>query len=476
VIRKRLKKAGQKKFVRDTLVLQFASLVQSGTYLVTSLITTRMLGLELFGRWTTSRELYMILFFLVNLGLTNAAVSRYSKAKGLGDKEASVFALAALLKLGGIMALSLLVLGWLAAPSLAAHFYEDRSVGVVAGVLCLATVGEVLRSLTLAIFNGTRQMRTYATFDVATNLLRVGLVAGALFISPTPTAAAWAFVAHGTLSGIAGLYIYRWARRLSPDLAPPAFREVLAAIPRAPLSSFFGLSFLLAIAKSMNVVVPRLGMLFIPAVAVANQMGREGMEDNGAYKVGSVLTMVLGGAIGAIGTNILPTLGLKMGQSDVPIDKLGGMLRRLSLTAGALGVGATVLSIPFAWLVITYGYGPQYAESFEIYLWLATGFLFTGFAVIIEPFYIYADRMKHCMIQNLVYATLMTVGIYSATKAWGPKGAAAAAGLGQSVVVFHLVYILVYFRRAPARLRARSGGSDVPETPRAARDPVDPAG
>lgn len=458
MIRKYLKAASQKKFVRDTFMLQAASLVQSGTYLITSLITTHMLGKEEFGRWTTSRELYTVLFFVANLGLANAAVSRYSKARGTGDDDAGVQALAALLKLGCFMAVAVVLMGWLLAPKLGAYYYEDRGVGVVAGILCLATAGEILRSLTLAICNGTRQMRAYATFDVTTNLLRVVLVATALFISPTPMSAAWAFVAHASLSGVAGLYFYRRARRLPAHLAPPRFRTVLAAIPRAPLSSFFGLSFLLALSKSLSTVVPRLGMLFIPAVAVAQHMGEEGMKGNAAYKVGSVLTMVLGGAIGAIGTNILPTLGLKMGQSDISINQMGSTLRRLSLTAGGLAVGATLLSIPVAWLVITYGYGAQYAESFEIYLLLASGYLFAGFGVIVEPFYIYAGRMKHCVVQNVAYATLLTVGIYMATTAWGPTGAAAAAGLGQSVVLFHLVYIYIYFRRSSARLGAHGGG------------------
>lgn len=458
MIRRHFKAAFQKKFVRDTVMLQAASLVQSGTYLITSLITTRMLSKVEFGSWTTSRELYTVLFFVANLGLANAAVSRYSKAKGTGDGKASVLALAALLKLGCFMATAVVLMGWLLAPELGSYYYADRSVGVVAGILCLATVGEVLRSLTLAICNGTRQMRTYAAFDVTTNILRVGLVTVALFISPTPTSAAWAFVAHASLSGGAGLYLYRRARRLPADLAPPRFRTVLAAIPRAPLSSFFGLSFLLALSKSLSTVVPRLGMLFIPAVAVAQHMGEEGMEGNAAYKVGSVLTMVLGGAIGAIGTNILPTLGLKIGQSDVPIEKMGGILRRLSLTAGGLSIGATLLSVPVAWLVITYGYGAPYAESFEIYLLLASGYLFAGFGVIVEPFYIYTGRMKHCVVQNLIYASLLTAGIYMATTTWGPAGAAAAAGLGQAVVLFHLVYIYIYFHRSSARLEGTGGG------------------
>ncbi len=461
MIRKRLQAARKQKFVRDTLVLQAASLVQSGTYLVTSLLTARLLGKFELGRWATSRELYMFLFFLVNMGLTNAAVSRYSHAKGSGDERKSVFALAALLKLGGIMATALLLMGWGLAPALAEHYYDDRDVGLVTAVLTLAVVGEVLRSMTLAIFNGTRQMRVYATFDVITNVARVGLVGGALLLSPTPMSVAWAFVVHATLSGAAGLVAYRWARRLPPELAPPPLGDVLRAVPAAPLASFFGLSFLLALSKAMNVVVPRLGMLFIPAVAAAAGAVATGFEDNGAFQVGNVLNMVLAGAIGAIATNVLPTLGQKMGRSDVGIEELGHALRRVSLTAGGLAIAMTLASLPFMWLVVTYGYGTQYRDAFSIYVLLAMGNLAAGFAVIVEPFYIYAKRMHHHVAQSLVYAALVTAGIYSATVRWGPMGAAAAAGLGRLVVVGHLVYIYVYFRRA----RARNGPPGDGETP-----------
>jgi O-antigen/teichoic acid export membrane protein len=476
----RLRNLGKAKFVRDTLMLQVASVVQSGTYLVTSLLTARLMGRFELGRWATSRELYMFLFFLVNMGLTNAAVSRYSHAKGSGDHKGSVDALAALLKLGTLMTILVMGLGWLAAPALAGHFYDDTDVGIVAGVLCLATAGEVLRSMALAVFNGTRQMRRYATFDAITNLLRMGLVAGALFISPKAMSVAWAFFAHSCISGVLALVAYRRARRLDPAIAPPPFREVLRAIPGAPLANFFGLSFLLAMSKAMGSIVPRLGMLFIPALAVT---AAAGFDDNGAYQVGNVLTMVLTGVIGAIATNVLPTLGLKMGKSDVPMEKLGRTMGRISLYAGGLGVVATILSVPFVWMVIRYGYGEAYDDAFDLYLLLATGNLFAGFAVIAEPFYIYAKRVHHQLAQNLVYSALAITGTYLATKAWGPMGAAGAGGLSRVFVLGHLVYIFMYFRRIGARSTDSSHNEQPPEEiavsgdaagARVGRDPVPP--
>lgn len=448
-MRKRIQKLAKKKFVRDTIVLQIGSVVQSGTYLITSVMTARGLGRMELGRWATSRELYMFLFFMVNMGLTNACVSRYSQAKGADDEQAAVNALAALLKLGLLMSGLVALLGSVCAPWLAEHFYDDRAVGSVAAILCYGSLGEVLRSLTLAVLNGTRQMKRYVAFDSITNLLRVGMVGGALLYSRSSESVAWAFLAHALVSGVLGIVAYSRASSLDPKLAPPPLRQVVAAIPRAPLAAMFGLSFLLALSKAMNTVVPRLGILFIPALAV---VAADGFDANGAYQVGQVLTLVLTGAVGAIANNVLPSLGFKMGGSDVPISELGHVLKRLSLASGVLTVVATILSFPCMWLVIRVFYGAQYDDALTYYAWLATGNLFIGFAVIVEPFYIYAKRMHHHVAQSLVYATLATLGIYGAADHFGPIGAAAAGGLCRVFVLFHLVYIWWYFRRSRQEL------------------------
>ena len=71
---KKLRALRRQKFVRDTFALQLASVITSGTYLVTSVLTARGLGRVELGRWATAREMYMALFFMVSFGLTNAAV------------------------------------------------------------------------------------------------------------------------------------------------------------------------------------------------------------------------------------------------------------------------------------------------------------------------------------------------------------------------------------------------------------------
>lgn len=455
-MRARLRALGERKFVRDTVALQLGSVVTSGTYLVTSVLTARGLGKQDLGRWATSREMYMFVFFLVSMGLTNAAVSLYSHAKGAQDHERAVGALAALLKAGILVSLAVMGIGFLALPNLAEQVFSgDREVGDVARILSLAVVGESLRGLALAVLNGTRQMVRYAIFDAQTNAARVLLVGGALLIERSPHAVAWAFVAHAALTSLLTLRAYAKARReLSPSLRPPPMREVLREMPGASLRELLSISTMLAMVKAMNVVVPRLGMLFIPALAVDVAAG---FKANGAYQIGNVLTLVLTGAVGAIGTNVLPTLGVKLGQDGVPLKERGALMRKLSLTSGSFSIAMTLLSVPFAWLVIRYGYGAQYEDAFWFYLALATGNLFIGFAVIVEPFYIYARKLHVHVRLSIVFATLATAGIFLATKYRGPMGAAAAGGLCKVFVLCHLVYIWLYFRR--------HGGDELPAEP-----------
>lgn len=445
-LRGAVERFGSKRFVRDTVVMQGAAVVQAGTYLVTSVLTARLLGEHEMGRWATSLELYMFVYFLMNMGLARAATSLYADAVGRQDARAATDAVAALLKLGGIMVALILAFGFLAAPSLAEHFYDDREVGRFAAVLCFGSVAEVLRALTMAVLTGSRQMKRYATFDVAGNVLRVGLIGAALLWRPEVEAVVWAYLLHAVVVALLAADAYARARRGDPKLAPPRWRDALAAVPRVPLRQFFGMAYMLAISKSIHGVVTRVGLLLIPAMP-ALQATDSAMSEAGNYKIGLVLNLVVQFAVGAIPSTLLPTLGLKMGSDDIPIHRMGGLLRKVALTSGGITAGLTLLSVPFMWLVTTYAYGPAYDTAFRYYCLLAIGNLFIGFGVVTDPFYIYAGRLKHSIVQNLVYGLVCLVAMVTAAQVYGPMGVAAATGLCRGLVLLHLVYIWIYYRR-----------------------------
>ncbi len=449
MIRGLVQRFGSHRFVRDTFVMQISGIVQAGTYLVTSVLTARLLGDHEMGRWSTSLEMYMFVYFMMNMGLARAATSMYSAALGRGDFTRATDAIAALLKLGVIMIGLILAFGFLVAPSLAESFYGDREVGEFAALLGFGCVSEVLRALMMAVLTGSRQMKRYATFDIIANVLRVGFIGGALLWRPEVGVVVVAYLVHSVVTGFLAVDAYNRARRGDPALAPPSWGALFAAFPTAPLRQFFGLSYMLALSKSMHGVVTKIGMLVIPGMAVLVASG-EGMSEAAHYKIGYVLNLVLQFAVSAIPTTLLPTLGLKMGTDDVPISELGGVLRKVSVAAGGITALLTVLSVPFMWLVINYGYGPGYEDAFRYYCLLAIGNLFIGFGVITDPFYIYAGRLRHSIVQNVIYSCICLVVMALGARHYGPMGVAGAVGLCRGLVLLHLVYIWIYFRRQRA--------------------------
>jgi len=448
---KRLLELSRKRFVRDAVALQVATMFQGVTYFLTSVLTAHYLGMEDLGRWNSSRTLFTIAYFFMSMGVVNATVSRYSESVGRQNRADGIKALASMLKIGSVSSVVVLVLGFFAGPWIGQHFYNDRHVGEWAALLCIAGVFEVVRGLTVAALLGTRQMREFATFDITTNLLRVAIVWVLLHMGYGVLGVVVAFLLHMLVASLMALRYYARARDGHAKLAPPPLREVIAAVKDVPVSYIFGTSYLLALNKAMNTLVPQFGMLLIPWLGPATKTVEEQSEAfkaNGHYGIAYVLSWGAGLAMAGVAQTLLPALGLRLGSTDVPFDKMGGLLRRISLSSGLFMVGMTVLSVPVGYLAIRFAYGPQAIDSFPYFLWLLSGNLFIGFTVVVEAFYVYSGKLKYQVPFNFLLAALMLAGIVLGGRWYGPIGVAAAAGLGRAAGLIHLVYMAAYFRRA----------------------------
>ena len=439
----------ERKFARDTLVLQVATFVQAGSYLLTSVLTKRYLGMHEMGRWSSARDMFSMAYLFVTMGLVSAAVTRYAEGMGRGDRRACVQALAAMTKIG--LAAAVLVTGaaFLLAPLIAEHAYRDRQVGQFAAILCAAGMFEIVRNLTVVALQGTRQMREYSLFDIVSSLARIGLVFGVLAAGLGVDGVVWAFVAHMTFAGGLALRFYGRARRGDPRLAPPPLAEVLAAVPGAHVGDLFGISYLMALNKGINILLPLAGGLLIPGMAALQTSG-EAFKTGAAYKIGYVLSWGLGLAMTGVTQALLPALGLKIG-AEAPVDRLGHLFKKVSLTAGFLMIGMTILSLPVMYLVVTVLYGAGAEDSFLYYVVLTAGNLFIGFNTVIDSFYIYTRRLKFAVAANCGLGLLGLMAIYAGGRLYGPIGVTGAVALCDALGLFHLVYMWRYFRLARAR-------------------------
>jgi O-antigen/teichoic acid export membrane protein len=447
----RLAAALRTRFVRDAFVLQVALAFQAGTYLLTSVLIKRYLGLEDMGRWVSAREMFTLAYFLFSSGIVNATLSRYSEAVGRQDRRQAVDVLAGMLKIGALSSMLVLALGLSLGPWAGERWYGDRAVGEYTALLCISGLFEVVRGIAVAALQGTRQMRAFAWFEITTTALRVVIVWAALAAGLGLPGVVGAFLVHMLLAGVVALVFYERARRGLPKLAPPPLKDVFAAVRHATLRHVFGIGYLIALNKSMNTLVPRFGMLLIPALAVAAGSQTEGFEDNAAYSIGWVLAWGLGLAMGGVAQTLLPALGLKLGATDVPFDQMGGYLRRISLASGTFMAVATILFTPVAWLIIRFIYGEDATRAFPFFLRLAAGNLLIGFTVVVESFYIYSGKLRQAVVWNLLLAAIALAGTVLAGRFFGSMGVAAAAGLVPGLGLVHLVYMGFYFRRARSR-------------------------
>jgi O-antigen/teichoic acid export membrane protein len=451
-VRAAFQKLGQRRFVRDTLVLQISTFVTGGSYLITSVLTKRYLGMDDLGRWNAARAIFMFAYFLVTAGVVSAAIARYSAAVGRGDRPACVNALASMLKLGLVASVCVIALAFAFAPRFAAYKYDDADVGHFAALLCVSGLFEVVRGLAVVVLQGTRQMRAYSWFDVTSSLLRLGLVYGALESGWGVPGVVWAFLVHMALAGALALSFYRRAQRGDPKLAPPPLREVFAAVPRSSVGHIFGISYLMALNKGINILLPQLGTLLIPTLQVLKDSG-QAFKQTGAYSIAYVLQWGVGLMLGGVTQALLPALGFKLGR-DVPFEKMGGTLRRVSLIAGCVMVAATLLSVPVMYFVVHSIYGEGAEDAFRYYVLLTCGNLFLGFTCIVDAFYIYSGQLGLSVAINLALGAVAAAGIYFGGVRYGPIGISAAAGFADALPLLHLVYIWVWFRRAKARSAA----------------------
>jgi O-antigen/teichoic acid export membrane protein len=361
-----------------------------------------------------------------------------------------VNALAGMLRIGVLAAALVTAAAFLFAPAVSEHFYKDREVGQFAAILCVAGMFEMVRGLSVVALQGTRQMREFAWFDISSSLVRIGLVFGVLSAGFGVRGVTWAFVVHMAVAGGLALHFYGRARRGDPKLAPPPLSEVLAAVPRAPMAEIFGISYLMALNKGLNTLLPLVGGLLIPGMKDLQATG-EAFAANAAYKIAYVLSWGLGLAMTGVAQALLPALGLKLGQTDTPFEQMGGVFKRVSRNAGFLMVGMTLLSVPVMYLVIKLFYGTGAEDSFKYYCLQTTGNLFLGFTCVIDAFYIYSGRLKFAVRLNLVLGTVALFGIFLGSKLGGPIGVSLAVGLVDALGLVHLVYIWLYFRRVKAR-------------------------
>ncbi|MHC4942859.1 MAG: lipopolysaccharide biosynthesis protein [Planctomycetota bacterium] len=443
------------KFIKDMLFLQAGTLFTAGTYMLTSILLARHLGPYELGRYGLADRIYTFCFFLVNMSLINVTIVHYSQATGMKNVKKQVQALAAFLKLYAVMIVAILALGFYLCPLAGEAFYQDREVGLFGWLLCFMGLFDIMRAMVMALLQGLRRMGRVAWLDSSVALLRLLIVLGIVLLDYGLRELIYAMVAHALLSSLVGFGFYAKQRKEEAPEKAPRLAEILKAVPSAPMKQFFSLSLFIALNKNMYEIAGIYGTFLMAKVS---------FSDAGYLRIAWVIMWGLTLLLGAVTRNLLPTLGFKLGNEEgMDISKMGGALAKVSVASGVLFAALTGLFLlVLPWLVDLL-YGEQYMDSVNIVMIIASSHLVFGFAVILDSFYIYANRIRLSVIINFILFILLLPLGYLGMVYFGQTGVAWYLAAVRIVVVVHLVYIFIYFRRARLqRARESASGEDSP--------------
>lgn len=433
------------RFVKDTAWLQAGTLVTTGTYVLTSMILARGLGPSDLGRYDLAYKFYDFCYFVANLGLINATVVRYSHAVGRRSEEDKLLALAAFLKIYLLMAAAIVVLGAFLCPWAGTRIYGDRLVGTYGWILCIMGIIDLGRAVTVSTLLGARHMEDVARYESAIAIARLAVLVLAVAGGFGLTGVVFGTVAANAAATLMGARFFFLLRRSEGPERPPSLAVVLRAVPRAKMKDFFTLGFFIAINKNLMILVNTFGTLFMASVS---------FWDTGHLRIAVILMWGLALLLGGVSRNLLPTLGFQLGDAGrKDLAGMGRYLLKVSLITGFLFIAVTglfLLALPF---IVRIVYGTDYLACIGLVLILASAHLVLGFAVIAEPFYIYANRIKTAVVINgVIFCILVPFGYWM--REFGAVGVASWLAISRCCAAVHLAYIALYFFLARRRAAA----------------------
>jgi O-antigen/teichoic acid export membrane protein len=314
---------------------------------------------------------------------------------------------------------------------------------------------DMIRVVVMATLLGGQNMKKAAAYESLVAVTRVIVLVFAIAGGFGLAGIIYGSILATLLSSMMGFRYYFLMRKVAGPARPPRFGEILRALPRARMKDSFSLGFYIALNKNLQEISLIFGSLFLAL---------DSFHDTGVLRIATILMFGLVLMLGGVTKNLLPTLGFHLGKAgEVDVSRMGKLLLKVSSVTGLLFMALTALFLVVVPWIVDILYRHEYNDAVRLVWILATSHLVLGFAVIIEPFYIYANRMKICIAINLVLSFLLIPTGYWFKEMAGVTGIAWYLALVRCSLVVHFVYIFYYYwkarRRAPDAVAAESGTS-----------------
>ncbi len=436
-LRKAAGRVAGSKFARNAAALQAGAGLNAAGNLASTVALAHILGARLQGQFIVAQALYSLLFFFVNLGLVQAAVTHIAAAHQEGDSEKSLDWLAFLLKAQWLTSLVLFGVGFLALESLAAFFGAEAGEAQWALILCATPLLEGPRIVVGAAFQGSRRMGSLAQTENGQEMVRVFLVVSGAMLTQSPLGPVLGLALSSAFGSVVGLDLYgRMRRTHGADL--PSFGQIFRRSLRVPIRLGLRLGLKIGILRNTNSLVLKI----LPVLIIKYFARSEAVTYfRIAQSIMNLPLMLMQG----ISRTALPVMSQKAAGSDLRVFR--STWTKITLVSGGLIAAGIVCSLALIPVAVKMVFPPDYVDPVTLQAWiLSIGFVIFSFAVAVDSFYITANKLGVAIRINLLGLFVCPLAsIFLATQL-PETGVAWGVSLGMSWVLIHFIYIARTFR------------------------------
>ena len=439
-LNKKLSELSKIKFVKDTFTLQIGTAVKIGLSTIISILLARILKPSGYGTYGLVFSIYGFISILGDVGVGYSTLNRFSKAYARGDRKEAIELLAFFIKISIITTAFILMLGLLGAPYLASKLYNNPEIGNLARLLFLMAPLGIIYTMVATVLQSVRMMKRLTILESIKSFIISLLVIGFVLTGLEITGVVYGYVLATLLSSTIGLLVYfKLHMQLGDTL--PSFKEVLKRVPRIGIRKYFSLGFLISVNKNIEKLISNLPILILGAFAA--------VEGVGYFKIAASAAGFLPTFIETISSNMGSKLPESVGKGD--IEGFRNNFIKVSLYAGCISLGCTIVFIFIAPYLVIYLYGIEYTPAVKLIYVLGIYAGVWGFRVGLDPFYRTIERVDLTIkINSLLFIILIPIGLIL-VKYFKATGAALFVSSWYALSTFISFYIALKILKRPER-------------------------
>ncbi len=247
----RLRAFLNKKFVRDTLILQVGKVGITLFTFLSALLVARLMGARDYGIWALAQSILSIAQAFNLTGLNTSINTQLPMAVGAKDEREILKLLAVFVKVALIWGIGIVVVLLLVGPFLAGWAYNgDRHIGLLAAFLALTVLPDMLYGLITTTFQSQRAMRRLVILTNLNQLVLLACTLVALLISATPESMVISRITYSTSTFFMALWFYQHYRH-EYAVPYPSAKDVVKQIGHVATRPYLGFGFLNAVDKNI---------------------------------------------------------------------------------------------------------------------------------------------------------------------------------------------------------------------------------